>query len=76
MAEAFDNDESHIQLVKNIEAQLEKQKISQSRLSRLSDLSPSLVSHVLNLKSTPSLRSLVKLAGALNVSVSDLTKGC
>ncbi len=39
------------------------------------DISGPLISNMNNLKSTPSLSTLAKIAGALEVSVSELVKG-
>jgi transcriptional regulator with XRE-family HTH domain len=71
----YSDNKGHQRLKKNIEAQLKKKNWYWSNLQRRADVSSSMISNVSNLKSSPTLAMLLKLAGTLGVPVSKLLEG-
>ena len=61
-----------ILICKALRAEREKQKISQQRLSEMADISRTGLRHIESLETAPTLFSILKVAKALNVKVSDL----
>jgi len=51
-----------------------KRDINQKKLSRLSGVSETTISHTVSQKTSPSTKTLSKLATAMNMSYSDLIK--